>query len=83
MLRGLANKVITSKVVGSRAFSLSAPNDKVFTLFVLGGPGSGKGTLCSDLVKFYGFNHLSAGELLRKERDSGSDKGELIDHHIL
>ena len=47
-----------------------ASNSKVLTFCVLGGPGSGKGTLCSDLVKHNGFVHLSAGDLLRKERDS-------------
>ena len=35
--------------------------------FVLGGPGSGKGTLCARLVKEQGFCHLSAGDLLREE----------------
>ena len=35
--------------------------------FVLGGPGSGKGTLCSKLVEDHGFVHLSAGDLLRAE----------------
>lgn len=35
--------------------------------FVLGGPGSGKGTLCATLVEQHGFVHLSAGDLLRAE----------------
>ena len=56
---------------------------KVLTFFVLGGPGSGKGTLCSDLVRMHNFVHLSAGDLLRMERDSGSPKGELINKTIL
>ena len=30
-------------------------------IFVLGGPGSGKGTQCQKIVKAYGFDHLSAG----------------------
>lgn len=36
--------------------------------FVLGGPGSGKGTFCSNIVKKNptAFVHLSAGDLLRK-----------------
>lgn len=34
-------------------------------IFVLGGPGSGKGTQCMILVKKYGFIHLSTGDLLR------------------
>jgi UMP-CMP kinase len=46
--------------------------------FVLGGPGSGKGTVCSKLVTDHSFVHLSAGELLREERNSGSENGELI-----
>jgi cytidylate kinase len=39
--------------------------DKV--VFVLGGPGSGKGTQCAKIVEDYGFTHLSAGDLLREE----------------
>lgn len=42
-------------------------NNKPKVIFVLGGPGSGKGTQCSRLVSQYGFIHLSAGELLRIE----------------
>jgi hypothetical protein len=38
-------------------------------VFVLGGPGSGKGTQCAKLVKEFNFMHLSAGDLLRAERD--------------
>ena len=52
--------------------------EKVICYFVLGGPGSGKGTMCANLVKDYGFIHLSAGDLLREERDSGSQQAELI-----
>lgn len=40
---------------------------KPVVIFVLGGPGSGKGTQCSNLVREFGFVHLSAGELLREE----------------
>lgn len=51
----------------------------VTVLFVLGGPGAGKGTQCSRLVDSYGFAHLSAGDLLRAEQARpGSDFGELI-----
>ncbi|CAM9787480.1 unnamed protein product [Pylaiella littoralis] len=51
-------------------------------VFVLGGPGSGKGTQCERLAKEYGYVHLSAGELLREERTSGSSDGQLIDEYI-
>ncbi|GIQ86203.1 adenylate kinase/UMP-CMP kinase [Kipferlia bialata] len=36
-------------------------------IFVLGGPGAGKGTQSERLVKSCSFVHLSAGELLRAE----------------
>ena len=41
---------------------------KVVVVFVLGGPGAGKGTHCANLVRDYGFVHLSAGDLLRAEQ---------------
>jgi len=47
-------------------------------VFVLGGPGSGKGTQCSRIANDYGFVHLSAGDLLRAEIQSGSKDGATI-----
>jgi adenylate kinase len=47
-------------------------------VFVLGGPGSGKGTQCSRIANEYGFVHLSAGDLLRAAIQSGSKDGALI-----
>ena len=32
-----------------------------------GGPGSGKGTQCAKIVEAFGFTHVSAGDLLRRE----------------
>ncbi|RAH69003.1 uridylate kinase ura6 [Aspergillus aculeatinus CBS 121060] len=52
-------------------------------VFVLGGPGSGKGTQSANLVRDYGFTHLSAGDLLRAEQvREGSQAGELIRTYI-
>ncbi|KAF5273380.1 hypothetical protein FQR65_LT04672 [Abscondita terminalis] len=52
-------------------------------IFVLGGPGAGKGTQCKNIVKKYGFVHLSAGDLLREERfNPGSEYGEVIETYI-
>lgn len=48
-------------------------------MFVLGGPGAGKGTQCAILVKKYGFIHLSTGDLLRDEVKSESQLGKEID----
>ncbi|KAI1827994.1 uridylate kinase [Xylaria intraflava] len=57
--------------------------DDVTVLFVLGGPGAGKGTQCERLVAAYGFTHLSAGDLLRAEQNRpGSQYGELIKNYI-
>ncbi|KAF0902565.1 hypothetical protein E2562_018061 [Oryza meyeriana var. granulata] len=52
---------------------------KVKIIFVLGGPGSGKGTQCCNIVEHFGFTHLSAGDLLRAEINSGSENGTMID----
>ncbi|CAL8281111.1 unnamed protein product [Lota lota] len=52
-------------------------------VFVLGGPGAGKGTQCTKIVENYSYTHLSAGDLLRGERArEGSEFGQLIDNHI-
>ncbi|KAK7693055.1 hypothetical protein QCA50_002620 [Cerrena zonata] len=56
---------------------------KVTVIFVLGGPGAGKGTQCANLVKDFGFCHLSAGDLLRAEQNRpGSQYGEMIRTYI-
>ncbi|KAI9808237.1 MAG: bifunctional uridylate/adenylate kinase [Sarcosagium campestre] len=61
--------------------SFSPPNCTV--IFVLGGPGAGKGTQCEKLVRDYGLTHMSAGDLLRAEQDrEGSEFGELIRNNI-
>lgn len=52
-------------------------------IFVLGGPGAGKGTQCSHMVEKFRWVHLSAGELLREERKKGSQKGELIESYLV
>ena len=57
--------------------------DDVHVIFVLGGPGAGKGTQCANLVRDYGFTHLSAGDLLRAEQNrEGSEFGEMIKSYI-
>jgi len=64
--------------------STSIPDDeKPQIVFVLGGPGAGKGTHCSQIVSSFGFKHLSAGDLLREERiKTESEFGEVIEKHI-
>ncbi|KAI4238548.1 MAG: hypothetical protein LQ349_001035 [Xanthoria aureola] len=70
---------------------LSAPDkntptfspDHISVIYVLGGPGAGKGTQCANLVRDYGFKHLSAGDLLRAEQDRpDSQFGNMIKEYI-
>lgn len=64
----------------SAAGDTSLPN----VVFVLGGPGAGKGTQCSNIVEKYGYVHLSAGDLLRAERKNPESKvGKLIEEYIV
>lgn len=51
---------------------------KVPIIWVLGGPGSGKGTQCAKIVEKFGFSHFSTGDLLRDEVASGSEKGKQL-----
>ncbi|CAI9095506.1 OLC1v1031473C11 [Oldenlandia corymbosa var. corymbosa] len=51
---------------------------QIKVVFVMGGPGSGKGTQCSKIVQEFGYTHLSAGDLLRDEVKSGSENGAMI-----
>lgn len=41
---------------------------KPYVVFMLGGPGAGKGTQSKLIEDTYKFVHLSAGDLLRAER---------------
>uniref|UniRef100_W6NRQ6 UMP-CMP kinase n=2 Tax=Haemonchus contortus TaxID=6289 RepID=W6NRQ6_HAECO len=72
---------IGSKISQSVAM---APAQKLYNVvFVLGPPGSGKGTQCIKIHENLGFMHLSAGDLLRAERQrQGSEFGQLIENHI-
>jgi adenylate kinase len=47
-------------------------------LVFLGPPGAGKGTMSNILSKEYGFNIICTGDLLRSEKNSGSDLGKKI-----
>lgn len=64
-------------------YRLFSTMSKPQVVFVLGGPGAGKGTQCSNIVSKFGFVHLSAGDLLRAECSKpDSAFGDLINSHI-
>jgi len=52
-------------VGGFKSLLFPEESRKPEVVFVLGGPGAGKGTQCANIVKKYGWCHLSAGDLLR------------------
>ncbi len=52
----------------------------IFSFF--GAPGSGKGTLAGDCVKFLGFKVLSTGNLCRECIARGDDFGRTIENYI-
>lgn len=55
-----------------------APN----VVFVLGGPGAGKGTMCELAEMQLGWTHLSVGEMLREEIQNGGPHAATIDEYI-
>ena len=48
-------------------------------IFVLGGPGTGKGTMCELAETQLGWTHLSTGELLREAQQNGDARAVVID----
>lgn len=51
----------------------------MLNIILCGAPGSGKGTQSELLVSHYGLQHLSTGDVLRAEIQTGSELGKQID----
>ena len=49
---------------------------------IFGGPGSGKGTQSELIIKKYGLDHISTGEVLRAEIKKQTELGKTIDSYI-
>ncbi|XP_028612983.1 adenylate kinase isoenzyme 1-like [Grammomys surdaster] len=47
-------------------------------IFVVGGPGCGKGTQCRNMAMKYGLNHVELGQLLREEAQRNTQRGRQI-----
>jgi UMP-CMP kinase len=63
-------------------YQAAMANDKLGVVFVLGRPGSGKGTVCRRIEEDFGYVHISGGELLRQERrKEESPYRDLIDKY--
>jgi len=64
---------------GFKVSATGAVQIKQQVVFVLGGPGSGKGTQCERLTKeFSDIAHFSAGDLLREHVKSGTPDGNMV-----
>ncbi|KAJ8397130.1 hypothetical protein AAFF_G00009840 [Aldrovandia affinis] len=89
---GETEEARTARTEGTTAASLREVGQFLFTqqitmaeklkdrkiIFVVGGPGCGKGTQCERMVAKYGYTHLSTGDLLRAEVSSGSERGKQV-----
>jgi adenylate kinase family enzyme len=58
------------------------PCPKPNVIFVLGGPGAGKGTMCELAESQLGWTHLSTGELLRAECQAGGPHAAVIEESL-
>ncbi len=63
-------------------FDPRKPLPRPTVYFVLGGPGSGKGTMCTLAANQLGWTHLSTGDLLRAERAAGGETAAEIERYI-
>ncbi|HPX99104.1 MAG TPA: nucleoside monophosphate kinase, partial [Bacteroidaceae bacterium] len=51
-------------------------------IVIFGAPGSGKGTYSAALVKEFGYNHISTGDVLRAEIKAGTKLGKIVKGYI-
>ncbi|MFN3973505.1 MAG: nucleoside monophosphate kinase [Gemmobacter sp.] len=58
------------------------PTPQPNIIFILGGPGAGKGTMCDLAQMQLGWRHLSTGDLLRAELNAGGPTTALIKSYI-
>jgi UMP-CMP kinase len=63
-------------------FDPRKPCPKPNVVFVLGGPGAGKGTMCELSETQLGWTHLSTGDLLRAEREAGGPTATTIEEYM-
>lgn len=68
----------SSKGTGVEENNTGNPKEAVKIVFLLGGPGSGKGTVAEKIVETYGFQHISTGDLLRDEVKAGTPLGKQV-----
>lgn len=54
----------------------------MLNVVIFGAPGSGKGTQSELIIKEFGLEHISTGDVLRSEMKNGSELGEIAKGYI-
>ena len=54
----------------------------MLNIVIFGAPGSGKGTQSEFIVKKYGINHVSTGDVLRAELKNGTELGKIAKDYM-
>ena len=49
----------------------------MLNIVILGAPGSGKGTQSDLIIKEFGLDHISTGEIMRAEIKKGTELGKI------
>lgn len=53
----------------------------MFNMVIFGPPGAGKGTQSEKIIRKYGVEHISTGDLLRAEKAAGTELGNLANEY--
>jgi len=82
--KGISSGIVESSFGGLEYISMSPESARKHrVIFVLGGPGAGKGTQCENIISTYNcVHHFSVGELLRNV-PKDSQYAELIDQCLV
>ncbi len=70
------------KILLSLAQQVQPAAEKVPTLVFLGPPGVGKGTYSLRMAKQLGLAHISVGDLIRHEIETGTKPGRAVSHRV-
>jgi adenylate kinase len=54
----------------------------MLNILLFGPPGSGKGTQSKKIIQYYGLEHISTGDILRKEISEQTPLGRVAQHYI-
>lgn len=73
---------VKDKISVAQQIRTSNGGSRLSVLWAVGGPGSGKNDVVSRLAHDSKYEYISAAEILRAARASGSEAGRVIDDHI-